>query len=91
VDLRYSDSDEEFRSELRSWLEEAVPGHGDPPPAHDWPARRAYDTSWQRKLHEAGYATGLFGKWGLGLSSQPNAVSSGTWASITLMASSSGR
>ena len=25
-------------------------------------------------LHEAGYATGLFGKWGLGLSSQPDAV-----------------
>jgi alkylation response protein AidB-like acyl-CoA dehydrogenase len=56
VDLRYSDNDEKFRSELRAWLEEAVPGHGDPPPAHDWPARRAYDTSWQRKLHEAGYA-----------------------------------
>jgi alkylation response protein AidB-like acyl-CoA dehydrogenase len=56
VDLRYSDSDEQFRSELRSWLEEAVPAHGDPPPAHDWPARRAYDTSWQHKLYEAGYA-----------------------------------
>jgi alkylation response protein AidB-like acyl-CoA dehydrogenase len=56
VDLRYSDSDEEFRSELRSWLEQAVPAHGDPPPPDDWEARRAYDTGWQRKLYEAGYA-----------------------------------
>jgi alkylation response protein AidB-like acyl-CoA dehydrogenase len=56
VDLRYSESDEKFRVELRSWLKEAVPAYGDPPPAHDWPARRAYDTGWQRKLYEAGYA-----------------------------------
>ncbi len=56
MDLRYSESDEKFRAEFRSWLEEAVPAHGDPPPAHDWPARRAYDTGWQRKLCEAGYA-----------------------------------
>lgn len=56
LDLRYSDSDEQFRGELRSWLEKAVPAHGDPPPADDWPARRAYDTSWQRKLYRAGYA-----------------------------------
>ena len=26
------------------------------PPPGDWPARRAYDTGWQRKLHDAGYA-----------------------------------
>ncbi len=56
MDLRYSASDEQFRAELRSWLEKAVPEHGAPPPLHDWPARRAYDTGWQRKLHEAGYA-----------------------------------
>jgi alkylation response protein AidB-like acyl-CoA dehydrogenase len=56
VDLRYSESDEKFRAELRAWLEEAVPAHGDPPPGHDWDTRRAYDTGWQRKLHEAGYA-----------------------------------
>ena len=54
--LRYSDSDEKFRAELRAWLAEAVPGHGEPPVGHDWHARREYDTSWQRKLHDAGYA-----------------------------------
>jgi alkylation response protein AidB-like acyl-CoA dehydrogenase len=56
VDLRYSESDEEFRAELRAWLHEAVPAHGPPPAARDWPARRAYDTGWQRKLQKAGYA-----------------------------------
>jgi alkylation response protein AidB-like acyl-CoA dehydrogenase len=56
MDLRYSDRDEKFRAELRSWLAEAVPAHGPPPPASDWPARRAYDTGWQRKLHAAGFA-----------------------------------
>jgi alkylation response protein AidB-like acyl-CoA dehydrogenase len=56
VDLRYSEADEKFRAELRAWLEEAVPGHGESPAQNDWAARRAYDTEWQRKLHEAGYA-----------------------------------
>jgi alkylation response protein AidB-like acyl-CoA dehydrogenase len=56
VDLRYSESDENFRRELRAWLQHAVPKHGPPPPAHDWPARVAYDTGWQRALFEAGYA-----------------------------------
>ncbi|MDX1649570.1 MAG: acyl-CoA dehydrogenase family protein, partial [Myxococcota bacterium] len=56
MDLRYSDADEAFRKELRAWLAEAVPAHGAPPPAHDWEARRAWDTSWQRKLFDAGYA-----------------------------------
>jgi alkylation response protein AidB-like acyl-CoA dehydrogenase len=56
LDLRYTESEEKFRAELRAWLSEAVPAHGAPPPAHDWAARRAYDTGWQRKLFEAGYA-----------------------------------
>jgi hypothetical protein len=56
LDLRYSESDERFRRELRAWLADAVPKHGAPPPIHDWPARVAYDTGWQRKLFEAGYA-----------------------------------
>ena len=56
MDLRYSREDEAFRAELRTWLEKEVPAHGPPPPADDWPARRAYDTGWQRKLHEAGLA-----------------------------------
>ncbi len=56
MDLRYSDSDERFRAELRAWLDEAVPAHGDPPPMKHWAVRRAYDTGWQRKLFDAGYA-----------------------------------
>jgi len=57
VDLRYSDSDEAFRKELRAWLESEVPAHGPPPSERaDWEARCAYDTGWQRKLFDAGYA-----------------------------------
>jgi alkylation response protein AidB-like acyl-CoA dehydrogenase len=56
VDLRYSREDEAFRAEIRTWLEKEVPAHGLPPPSDDWPARRAYDTGWQHKLHDAGLA-----------------------------------
>jgi alkylation response protein AidB-like acyl-CoA dehydrogenase len=56
LDLRYSAADERFRRELRAWLADAVPTHGAPPPPHDWSARVAYDTGWQRKLFDAGYA-----------------------------------
>jgi len=56
LDLRYSESDEGFRAGLRSWLAEAVPAHGPAPNGSDWDARRAYDTGWQRKLYDAGYA-----------------------------------
>jgi alkylation response protein AidB-like acyl-CoA dehydrogenase len=74
VDLRYSAEDEAFRAEVREWLAKEVPAHGAPPPAGDWPARRAYDTAWQRKLFDAGYA-GLhwpaeFGGRGLPVSQQ---------------------
>ena len=56
MDLRYSVENEQFRREIRCWLQEAVPAYGEPPPPHDWPARRAYDTGWQRRLYDAGYA-----------------------------------
>ncbi len=56
MDLTYSAEDERFRHELRAWLEREVPAHGQPPPTGDWPARRAYDTAWQRTLHQGGYA-----------------------------------
>ena len=56
MDLRYSDADEAFRKEVRAWLDDAVPAYGPPPPPGDWDARRAYDTGWQRQLHDAGYA-----------------------------------
>jgi len=56
MDLRHSREDEAFRAEVRAWLEREVPAHGPPPPSEDWPARHAYDTAWQRKLHDAGLA-----------------------------------
>jgi alkylation response protein AidB-like acyl-CoA dehydrogenase len=56
MDLRYSDADEAFRKEVRAWLDEAVPAYGPPPPPGDWDRRRAYDTGWQRQMHDAGYA-----------------------------------
>ena len=74
MDLTGSAADEQFRAGLRAWLEAEVPRQGPPPPPGDWPARRAYDTGWQRKLHDAGYA-GLhwpaeFGGRGLPVSQQ---------------------
>ncbi|MHB8330532.1 MAG: acyl-CoA dehydrogenase family protein [Acidimicrobiales bacterium] len=56
MDLRYSEAEEEFRAGLRSWLAQVIPTLGSRPSAFDWPARRAYDTAWQRMLHDAGYA-----------------------------------
>jgi alkylation response protein AidB-like acyl-CoA dehydrogenase len=56
MDLKYSDSDEAFRAELRSWLAGALTKIPPKPPLEDWPARRAWDTSWQRTLFDAGYA-----------------------------------
>src|SRR5262245_28588762 len=74
MDLRYSAEDERFRAEIREWLAKEVPAHGAPPSAGDWPARRQYDTAWQRRLFDAGYA-GLawpssFGGRGLPISQQ---------------------
>lgn len=56
MDLRYSESDERFRSELRIWLAEALPLLPPEPARNDWDGRRTYDTEWQRRLFDAGYA-----------------------------------
>jgi alkylation response protein AidB-like acyl-CoA dehydrogenase len=56
VDLRYSEAEEKFRAELKAWLAEALPSLPPAPAASDWPARRSFDTNWQRMLHAAGYA-----------------------------------
>ena len=56
MDLSYSEEDEAFRTQARAWLDDAVADHGPPPPPGDWDARRAYDTGWQRRLHDGGYA-----------------------------------
>ena len=56
--MNLADSPEEatFRSQLRDWLDGALREVPPPPPHDDWPARRAYDTAWQRRLFDAGYA-----------------------------------
>jgi alkylation response protein AidB-like acyl-CoA dehydrogenase len=56
LELRDSPSEAKFRRELRAWLEQEVPRHGPPPSADDWSGRRDYDTRWQRKLYDAGFA-----------------------------------
>src|SRR3546814_11652363 len=56
MDLRYSAADEAFRKEVRAFLDDAVASYGPPPPPGDWDARRAYDTGWQRLLHDGGSA-----------------------------------
>src|SRR5437879_3393722 len=56
MDLRYTDAEQQFRAELRSWLESALPALPPKPAMDDWLGRRAYDTRWQRMLFEAGYA-----------------------------------
>jgi alkylation response protein AidB-like acyl-CoA dehydrogenase len=56
VDLRYSDADEAFRADLRAWLQTALAALAPPPPRDAWPERRKWDTDWQRRLFDAGYA-----------------------------------
>lgn len=56
MDLRYSASERDLRRRLRAWLGDAVAALPPKPDVDDWPARRAYDTGWQRTLFEAGYA-----------------------------------
>ena len=54
--LSYSDSERALASELRSWLAQVLPGLPPRPDPNDWKARRRYDTDWQRRLFDAGYA-----------------------------------
>ena len=56
MNLRDSPEEQLFRAELREWLVGVLPTLPPKPNANDWPARRAYDTGWQRLLFDAGYA-----------------------------------
>ena len=56
MDLRNSDADEQFRRELREWLEAELPKLPPQPDRDDWDARRRWDTDWQRRLFDNGYA-----------------------------------
>jgi alkylation response protein AidB-like acyl-CoA dehydrogenase len=54
--LRETPREQAFRAELRAWLDATLPTLPEPPPFEDWAAKRAYDTGWQRRLYDAGYA-----------------------------------
>ncbi|MFF0432916.1 acyl-CoA dehydrogenase [Streptomyces sp. NPDC004327] len=55
MDLAYTQEEEEFRAGLRQWLARALAALPPRPDPLDWPARRAYDCGWQRRLYDAGY------------------------------------
>ncbi len=56
MELRYSETDETFRAGLRSWLDTTLPALAPQPPRDAWDERRTWDTDWQRRLFDAGYA-----------------------------------
>ena len=53
MDLTLSPSEEEFRDEVRTWLEENHPG---PEPEAGLDEIMAFRRKWQGRLHEAGWA-----------------------------------
>jgi alkylation response protein AidB-like acyl-CoA dehydrogenase len=53
MDLSLSPSEQEFRDEVRTWLEENHPG---PEPEAGLEEVMAFRSEWQRKLHDAGWA-----------------------------------
>ncbi|WP_432156386.1 acyl-CoA dehydrogenase family protein [Streptomyces sp. bgisy153] len=55
MELAGTPEEEEFRARLRAWLGAVLPTLPPEPPPDDWPARRAYDLGWQRRLYDAGY------------------------------------
>ncbi|GGV54404.1 acyl-CoA dehydrogenase [Streptomyces longisporoflavus] len=56
MDLTCTEEEESFRAGLREWLARTLPGLPPRPDPTNWPGRRAYDTGWQRRLYDAGYA-----------------------------------
>jgi alkylation response protein AidB-like acyl-CoA dehydrogenase len=53
VDLSLTESEAAFRDEVRTWLQENHPG---PSPEGDDQAEFEFRRSWQKKMHEAGWA-----------------------------------
>ena len=56
MNLRDSEAEAAFRAELREWLAGVLPSLSPQPRRDDWSARRRFDTDWQRRLFDAGYA-----------------------------------
>jgi alkylation response protein AidB-like acyl-CoA dehydrogenase len=53
LDLTFSPEDRLFREQVRDWLDDNVPRE---PRPRDGAAMRAFDTAWQRRQHDAGWA-----------------------------------
>ncbi len=56
MQLRDSETEAEFRARLREWLDQELPKLAPQPGRDDWPARVRWDTDWQRRLFDGGYA-----------------------------------
>ena len=56
MDLRESDADAGFRARLREWLATEMPKLPPMPAREAWPDRRRFDTDWQKRLFDGGYA-----------------------------------
>src|SRR4051794_12814562 len=56
MDLRESDADAGFRARLREWLAIELPKRPPMPAREAWPERRRWDTDWQKRLFDGGYA-----------------------------------
>ncbi|HZN14340.1 MAG TPA: acyl-CoA dehydrogenase family protein [Acidimicrobiales bacterium] len=56
MELKDSAEEAAFRAEVRAWLDATLPTLPAHPPRDDWAARRQFDTDWQKRLYEAGYA-----------------------------------
>ncbi len=56
MDLRYPPEAEEFRAEIRAWLEENLPeGWGEPGFQMSADERAAFSAEWTKRLHEGGW------------------------------------
>ncbi|MCU1427389.1 MAG: acyl-CoA dehydrogenase [Actinomycetia bacterium] len=54
--LKPSEADAAFRAALREWLARELPLLAPEPGREAWDERRKWDTDWQRRLFDAGYA-----------------------------------
>jgi alkylation response protein AidB-like acyl-CoA dehydrogenase len=56
MELKDSPEEAAFRAAVRAWLTATLPALPPHPPRDDWDARRRFDTEWQKRLFDAGYA-----------------------------------
>src|SRR6187200_3151524 len=56
MNLRLSPEELRFRDELRDWLRATIPGLDPRPDDDDFGGRRTWESDWQARLFDAGYA-----------------------------------